>query len=787
MNKEKWIKRAVAGIVTMAMTVTVAAPALAAGADAVRSAEPTVTTTAAEKEARLNFFDAEAGTQAAEIAVKVPEAATTVDLATVKANLPSGYVLVGEQDAYDIGGGNYVYVEVKKVAMVEVGINFYYPEAEKTVEEGSIMVPEGTTQVNSSAFADQVPEGYALTVTGTYDINGGWIFAEVRKAEKTVKLNFYDEAQDKQIAEVEFTVPEDAKIVNTSAFTDLVPEGYEICETGDKDIVGEYVYVAIRKPEKTVKLNFYDEVQDKQIAEVEFTVSKDAKIVNTSTFADLVPEGYEICETGDKNIVGEYVYVAIRKAEQVVKVNYYDEKADKQIAEGSVTVAKSDIAVKAGQLTDIPAGYELVITGGEYAINDGYIYVPVRPEATVKVIKLNYYDEEAGKQVAEVEMEVPVDATHVNTSVMKGLPEGYEIRPTGDMAINDGYVYVRVVKVPESKVIFLNYYDEDQDVQVKEVRLVVPSDATSVNTSNIPAVEGYEIAITGDLPIRDGYVYVVVREVAKTQTVKVNYYDEAAEKQVHEETLTLSKDDTKINTSVLKEVPAGYELVEVGDLPIRDGYVYAAVRKVEVPTTQEVKINYYDEAAEKQIHEEVMTVAADATYVNTTTFKEVPAGYELVEVGDLPIRDGYVYAAVRKVEVPTTQEVKINYYDEAAEKQIHEEVMTVAADATYVNTTTFKEVPAGYELVEVGDLPIRDGYVYVAVRKVETPVVPTPNPQDPGKTEVTNNEQAQTTVKTDTPATGREADMTGMLSVAAVVALAFVAGTVVYRRRKADR
>ena len=389
MNKEKWIKRAVAGIVTMAMTVTVAAPALAAGADAVRSAEPTVTTTAAEKEARLNFFDAEAGTQAAEIAVKVPETATTVDLATVKANLPSGYVLVGEQDAYDIGGENYVYVEVKKVAMVEVGVNFYYPADEKTVEEGSIMVPEGTTQVNSSAFADQVPEGYALTVTGTYDINGGWIFAEVRKAEKTVKLNFYDEVQDKQIAEVEFTVPEDAKIVNTSAFTDLVPEGYEICETGDKDIVGEYVYVAIRKPEKIVKLNFYDEVQDKQIAEVEFTVSKDAKIVNTSAFTDLVPEGYEICETGDKNIVGEYVYVAIRKAEQVVKVNYYDETAEKQIAEGSVTVAKSDIAVKAGQLTDIPAGYELVIAGGEYAINDGYIYVPVRPEATVKVIKLN--------------------------------------------------------------------------------------------------------------------------------------------------------------------------------------------------------------------------------------------------------------------------------------------------------------------------------------------------------------------------------------------------------------
>ena len=38
--------------------------------------------------------------------------------------------------------------------------------------------------------------------------------------------------------------------------------------------------------------------------------------------------------------------------------------------------------------------------------------------------------------------------------------------------------------------------------------------------------------------------------------------------------------------------------------------------------------------------------------------------------------------------------------------------------------------PKGYELCEVGDFAIRDGYVYVAVRKVTTPdpVDPTPTP-----------------------------------------------------------
>ena len=45
--------------------------------------------------------------------------------------------------------------------------------------------------------------------------------------------------------------------------------------------------------------------------------------------------------------------------------------------------------------------------------------------------------------------------------------------------------------------------------------------------------------------------------------------------------------------------------------------------------------------------------------------------------------------------------------------------------------------PEGYELCEVGDFAIRDGYVYVPVKKVTTPdpVDPTPTP-DPEPTPV---------------------------------------------------
>ena len=42
--------------------------------------------------------------------------------------------------------------------------------------------------------------------------------------------------------------------------------------------------------------------------------------------------------------------------------------------------------------------------------------------------------------------------------------------------------------------------------------------------------------------------------------------------------MKFAKDATSVNTSKLP-VPEGYELVESGDLPINDGYVYAEVRR----------------------------------------------------------------------------------------------------------------------------------------------------------------------------------------------------------------
>ena len=283
-------------------------------------------------------------------------------------------------------------------------------------------------------------------------------------------------------------------------------------------------------------------------------------------------------------------------------------------------------------------------------------------------------------------------------------------------------------EAPATQNVGLVYYDFTNKVKALEKEVTVSADKTSFTAEEVKAYlpDGYELedAAKTSFDIAGGYVSipVVKKAVPTTKTIKINYYSEAEKKQIAEVDMTVAADATSVNSSKLT-APTGYELVESGDFTIRDGYVYAAVRKVKAPaTTKTIKINYYSEAEKKQIAEVDMTVAADATSVNSSKLT-APTGYELVESGDFTIRDGYVYAAVRKVKAPaTTKTIKINYYSEAEEKQIAEVEMTVPADATYVNTSKLT-APAGYELVLAGDLPIRDGYVYAAVRKVPTTTI----------------------------------------------------------------
>ena len=489
----------------------------------------------------------------------------------------------------------------------------------------------------------------------------------------------------------------------------------------------------VQENTKVVGINYYCWEENRSVGTQEVTVNADATHVNSTQLT--APTGYVLDVSGDPEINDGWAFVDVKKvaapATQDVEVTFYDYKNDKTAGTQIIPNVSADQTTIATSELTLPEGYEFETEKDSYDILNGYVSVAVVKKAVapatqdVEVVFYDYKNKEtAGKQIIT---NVSADKTSVAASELK-LPEGYEFETEkASYDILNGYVNVAVVKkaVATTKVVKINFYSEAEKKQIAEPRLIVAANATSVNSSELTAPKGYELCETGDFAIRDGYVYVAVRK-ATTKVVKINFYSEAEKKQIAEPKLTVAADATSVNSSALT-APEGYELCETGDFAIRDGYVYVPVRKA---TTKVVKINFYSEDEEKQIEEPELTVAADATSVNSSALT-APKGYELCEVGDFAIRDGYVYVPVRKA---TTKVVKINFYSEDENKQIAEPELTVAADATSVNSSALT-APEGYELCEVGDFAIRDGYVYVAVRKVTTPdpVDPTPTP-DPEPT-----------------------------------------------------
>ena len=365
-------------------------------------------------------------------------------------------------------------------------------------------------------------------------------------------------------------------------------------------------------------------------------------------------------------------FAAFADDDEIMDIKYYANNGSKLLSSGQFHKSWGEYTLLDSlQNGDIPEGQKLVgwtstadsskVLKGTYSWDDLSKYAQggalsldavFESEApATQNVGLVYYDFTNKVKALEKEVTVSADKTSFTAEEVKAyLPDGYELEDATKTSfdIAGGYVSIPVVKkaVPTTKTIKINYYSEAEKKQIAEDEITVAADATSVNTSNLTAPKGYKINETGDLQIRDGYVYVAVSkvEVPTTKTIKINYYSEAEEKQIAEVEMTVPADATYVNTSKLT-APAGYELVLAGDLPIRDGYVYAAVRKV--PTTT-IKISYVDEATDKEVGTEDLVVNQGTTVVNFNVLKSVPAGYELCEVGDFYVGNGSAKVMVRK-------------------------------------------------------------------------------------------------------------------------------------------
>ena len=335
-----------------------------------------------------------------------------------------------------------------------------------------------------------------------------------------------------------------------------------------------------------------------------------------------------------------------------------------------------------------------------------------------KTIYFNFHCADINESVAGTVESITVSADKkffTQSELEEYLPDGYTFEEEGiTYELYDGneYLYVGIKKIATKKV-YVSYIDEKTkqpfENGIEEIK--VAADATSFNTSILTKVPaGYELCVTGDITFEGDTVNVEVRKTAEAaeKTVYVSYIDEETKIPFENgiEVIKVAKDATYFHTSVLTEVPAGYELCAVGDVYIGENdTVNVEVRKKATVEEKTVYVSYIDEETKIPFENgiEAIKVAADATYFNTSVLKEVPAGYELCVVGDVYIGENdTVNVEVRKKtgETPDEKTAVLNVIYKAGDVEVGREKVTATGEEGEAYTFTIKDltVPAGYAL-----------------------------------------------------------------------------------------
>ena len=510
-----------------------------------------------------------------------------------------------------------------------------------------------------------------------------------------------------------------------------VPEGYEVCNMGDVSVPADVdsVTISVRKVAATriINVSLVTESGEVISANQQIEIGRTDTVFNTSLLA--VPEGYELRQTGDVYIGdGDTLNVYVRKKEAEQKsiiVNYVLEN-DTNVGTGSVTVDGDANYINTSSLKDIPYGYELVNVG-DIPFEGNSVNILVKEKEYTKDVIVNYVDE-AENPVYTSSIKLSKDATYFNTSILKDVPYGWELVNIGDIAVNaDNKVTVMVREKKYTKDVIINYVDEaGNPVYTSSIKL--SKDATYFNTNILKDVPyGWVLASVGDIPVdENNTASVVVRQKKYTKDVIVNYVDEAGNP-VYTSSIKLNEDATYFNTSILKDVPYGWELVNIGDITVdADNTATVVVREKEY--TKDVIVNYVDEAG-NPVYTSSIKLSKDATYFSTSILKDIPYGWVLVNVGDIPV-DGNNTATVVVRQKKYTKNIEVQYVTKEGEV-VATGSLTVDEDSTYINTSILKDVPSGYKIAIVGDLPIENNIAKVTVYKdVEDPEKPE-NPDKP--------------------------------------------------------
>ena len=237
----------------------------------------------------------------------------------------------------------------------------------------------------------------------------------------------------------------------------------------------------------------------------------------------------------------------------------------------------------------------------------------------------------------------------------------------------------------------------------------------------------------------------------------------------------ITPDDVKGHIDLPKE--PGWEIVEVGEIPttIPAGVKPSVKVKVKVPTGEIIEVDVPVIVTPK-VTPIVVEVGTPITEEDVKKKVDLPEGWEIVEVGEIPTTETPGTKPVVKVKVKLpdgriiTVEVPVTVTpkDTPAKPTVETKPIVVAVGdpVTKEDVELHIDLPKGAEIVEIGEIPTTETpgekpsvkvkvklpsgeIVEVNVPVIVTPkVTPTPRPEKPSTTEVTVNPATPETAKT---------------------------------------
>ena len=485
--------------------------------------------------------------------------------------VPAGYQMTASGDFYAEDGGKLV-VNIEKIAVSSTINVVFVDENGNNLGGGDFTVDaDGDGIFNLSELT--VPEGYALTVAGDQfvkDYVGETRVLTVKKILKSsiIKLQFVDENENVVGGGDYFVDADGDGIFNWKEIE--VPAGYKMAVTGDafvKDYSAvEASEVRVEKIDKGTIINVtFTDPQGNSLGGGDYLVDLDGDgIANYSELA--LPVGYKLNETGDFFVEegAHYTIVLNREGAAMIHVVFKSE-GGKNLGGGDFFVdADGDGIANYSELT-LPEGYELIETGDFFVDTEKTYEITLNKEIEGTIINVVYVDEN-GNNLGGGDYFVDKDDDGIANYSELDLPEGYELKETGDFFVVPGKSYtIELAKIPEGKMINVVFVDEDGN-NLGGGDYIVDEDGDGIaNYSELDLPVGYELIVTGDFFVEDGGKYTITLKMR--ETILTVTFEDTEGNVVGKETLEAGVPGSPEDTHhfVLGEdfqLPEGYQLAD---------------------------------------------------------------------------------------------------------------------------------------------------------------------------------------------------------------------------------